>query len=123
MKTSLSPRLMVVSLRAQDLPACFHFYRDVIGLVPEPHHGHYPTFDLGNDALLVILPGVPRQDRDSQEARFPVIAFAVENLEIAVEHLQAHGVAIPWGVESSPEARWVMFYDPAGNLIELAQAK
>jgi catechol-2,3-dioxygenase len=50
-----------------------------------------------------------------------LIAFAVADLSAAVERLQAHQVALPWGVESDEHSRWVMFHDPAGNLIELAE--
>jgi hypothetical protein len=32
-----------------------------------------------------------------------------------------HNVELPWGLESNPAGRWVMFHDPAGNLIELVQ--
>ena len=32
-----------------------------------------------------------------------------------------HYVDLPWGVEEDADSRWVMFRDPAGNLIELAQ--
>jgi catechol 2,3-dioxygenase-like lactoylglutathione lyase family enzyme len=51
------------------------------------------------------------------------VAFAVDDLEAAVERLRAHGVSLPWGVEEDAGARWVMFHDPAGNLIELAEFK
>jgi predicted enzyme related to lactoylglutathione lyase len=50
-----------------------------------------------------------------------MIAFAVEDLDSAVERLNHHGVEMPWGVESDSNSRWVMFYDPGGNLIELVQ--
>jgi hypothetical protein len=38
-----------------------------------------------------------------------------------VERLTDHQVALPWGVEGGAGERWVMFHDPAGNLIELVQ--
>jgi hypothetical protein len=28
---------------------------------------------------------------------------------------------LPWGIEANAQARWVMFSDSAGNLIELVQ--
>ena len=120
MGTHQPQRLVVVSLRAQDVPATAHFYRDVIGLCLMAHHGPGPTFDLGHGAHLVIIQGTPSRPGEGA-TRFPVIAFAVPDLDEAVENLRAHNVELPWGIESGPEARWVMFYDPAGNLIELAQ--
>ena len=116
-----SPRVAVVSLRAANLPITAHFYRDVIGLHLLPHHDHHPAFDLGSGIILVIVQGHLDKEGNSQTERFPVIAFAVDDLDSAVEWLKAHGVELPWGVEESPKARWVMFFDPAGNLIEFAQ--
>jgi hypothetical protein len=54
-------------------------------------------------------------------SRFPAIAFAVEDLDQAIQHLQTHHVELPWGVEAGAEERWILFYDPAGNLIEFVE--
>ena len=40
---------------------------------------------------------------------------------IAVVSLRRHGVDLPRGLESNPAGRWVIFHDPAGNLIELVE--
>jgi catechol-2,3-dioxygenase len=113
--------LAVISLWAEDVPATAHFYRDVVGLSLLPHHDHPPAFDLGNDCFLVINEGGPASAQDLERSRFPSLAFAVQDLDEAVEHLQSHGVELPWGIETGPETRWFMFHDPAGNLIEFAQ--
>src|SRR5574341_1061120 len=119
----MNTRLAVVSLWAEDVPATAHFYRDVIGLRLLPHHhGGRPHFDL-NGVFLTILRGTPRPAENASPARFPVIAFAVEDLEAAVERLKAHHGELPWGVEEDRDSRWVMFHDPAGNLSELALFK
>lgn len=55
--------------------------------------------------------------------RFPIVAFAADDLDAAVDRLRAHGVEMPWGVEEDADSRWVMFHDPAGNLIEVAYFK
>jgi len=114
-------RFLVVSLWADDVAASVHFYREVVGLALLPHHAQRPAFDLGNGAHLVIVRGQPTDRRDSGVSRFPLIAFTTGDLDEAVEHLQNHGVAMPWGVEMGPESRWVLFYDPSGNLIEFAE--
>ena len=114
-------KVFVYSLWAADLPVTAHFYRDVIGLRLSPHHGGRVAFELGNGAHLVILQGQSRPVEDVQTDPFPVIAFQIDDLDKAVEVLQAHDVSLPWGVEENEMARWVMFYDPGGNLIELAQ--
>ena len=111
-----------VSLWAEDVAATAHFYRDVIGLKLLMHDRHRPHFDLGG-AFLVILQGRSLPPLDPVPARFPIVAFAVDDLGIAVERLRAHHVHLQWGIEEDADSRWAMFYDPAGNLIELAQFK
>jgi catechol 2,3-dioxygenase-like lactoylglutathione lyase family enzyme len=114
-------RLAVVSLWAEDVPTAAHFYRDVIGLHLLPHHaGSRPHFDLGN-CYLTILKGKPVPAGDPQPARFPLVAFAVDDLEAAVERLRGHQVEMPWGIEEDSHSCWVMLHDPAGNLIELVE--
>jgi catechol-2,3-dioxygenase len=120
--SQISPsRAFVYSLQAADLRATAHFYRDVIGLRMLPHHAERMAFELGGGAHLVILQGKPSPKEELQEDRFPVIAFEVDDLDGAIKSLKEHGVELPWGVEENESVRWVMFYDPAGNLIELAQ--
>ncbi len=119
--SSFKPKhLAVISLRAEDVLTAVHFYRDVVGLPLLPRHDHRPAFDLGG-LYLVIVKGQPAPVSDSESSRFPLLAFAVEDLDKAIEHLQAHNVTLPWGIEAKEETRWVMFHDPAGNLIEFAQ--
>jgi catechol 2,3-dioxygenase-like lactoylglutathione lyase family enzyme len=117
----MNTKLAVISLWAEDVPATAHFYRDVIGLHLLPHHhGGSPHFDLGG-IYLTILKGRPVLPENPVPSRFPIIAFAVTDLDAAVQRLRAHQVALPWGIEGDDDSRWVMFKDPAGNLIELAQ--
>lgn len=116
----MNPHISVVSLWAEDVPACAHFYQDVLGLPLIGHHADRPHFDLGGSTL-VILNGKPSPARAANPTRFPIIALAVDDLQRAVQRLKAHDVSLPWGIEGGPEARWVMFHDPAGNLIELVE--
>ncbi|MGD8565199.1 MAG: VOC family protein [Candidatus Bathyarchaeota archaeon] len=112
-------KIEVICLWAEDVPKTAHFYKDVLGLKLLPHHHDLrPHFKVG-DAYLTILKGKPHPAEDSDPDRFPLFAFRVQDLDAAVERLQAHGVKLPWGVEGHNESRWVMFHDPAGNLIEL----
>ncbi|MGD8904878.1 MAG: VOC family protein [Anaerolineae bacterium] len=111
----------VVSLWAEDVSALTRFYRDVMGLHLLDHHGHRPHLDLGHGLYLVLVEGRPAPRQEPGGTRFPVLAFAVNNLAEAIEHLESHNVELPWGVEVGITARWVKFYDPAGNLIEFAQ--
>lgn len=115
----MSKKFAVVSLWAGDVPACAHFYRDVLGLSLLPSHAGRPHFDL-DGVFLTILHGQPSPARESDPARFPLFAISVDDLDEMVRRLEAHGVPLPWGIEQDDSARWVMFHDPGGNLIELA---
>jgi catechol 2,3-dioxygenase-like lactoylglutathione lyase family enzyme len=116
----MQPKLAVISLWAADVVAAAHFYRDVIGLKLLLHDQQRPHFDLGG-VYLVILKGRPLPPLDPVLARFPIVAFEVDDLDAASAQLRAHDVDLPWGIEEDSGSRWVMFHDPAGNLIELAQ--
>jgi catechol 2,3-dioxygenase-like lactoylglutathione lyase family enzyme len=113
--------LAVVSLWAEDVPACAHFYRDVIGLQVVAHHsGDHPHFKL-DGCYLTIQHGQPAFP--PAEPRFPVLAISIPVLDQAIEKLRNHGVDLPWGEETNENGRWVMFHDPAGNLVELVEFK
>ena len=118
----MSVRIAVVSIWAEDVSTTAHFYRDAIGLQLMSHHGEQLVFDL-DGVYLTILKGRPIAAQGSLPARFPIVAFAVQDLDAAVERLRAYHVELPWGIEESETERWVMFHDPAGNLVELAQFK
>ncbi|MDH4135738.1 MAG: VOC family protein [Anaerolineae bacterium] len=125
MSFSTPKHIAVVSLWAEDVAAAAHFYRDVVGLQLLLHLAQHdkhklPHFDVSG-TLLVILKGKPMPAQDAEPSPFPLMAFAVDDLDPAIERLRAHHVELPWGVEENADARWVMFYDPAGNLIELVQ--
>lgn len=113
-------KLAVVTLWAEDVNRTADFYRVVLGLPLVMIDRGRPHFDLGG-AYLVILPGKPQQLEDATGARFPVLAFATHDLEAVVHHLKSQGVEMPWGVEEDRDSRWVMFNDPAGNLLEVAR--
>ncbi len=114
-------QLKVVSIRAEDLPATVHFYRHVLGFNLVHHHEHHPSFELQNGVFLVIVQAQSKVEQISGEAAFPVLAFEVDDLETAIKTLKSNNVALPWGVEERSGSRWVKFYDPAGNLIEIVQ--
>jgi catechol 2,3-dioxygenase-like lactoylglutathione lyase family enzyme len=113
-------RLAVISIWAEDVVGTAHFYRDVLGLALRHHHAGRPHFDLGG-SIMVILQGKPRGAENTVPERFPILAFAVDDLDAAITRLKVHQVELPWGVEENENSRWVMFHDPGGNLIELVQ--
>jgi catechol 2,3-dioxygenase-like lactoylglutathione lyase family enzyme len=109
----------VICLWAENVAETAHFYKDVLGLDLDRHHQvGRPHFKIG-DTYLTILKGKPHPAENPEPDRFPLFAFRVEDLDAAVGRLNSHGVELPWGIEGQENYRWVMFYDPAGNLIEL----
>jgi catechol 2,3-dioxygenase-like lactoylglutathione lyase family enzyme len=115
----MNPKLAVVTLWAEDVQQMTDFYKNVLGLPLLIIDRGRPHFDFGG-GYLIILPGQPYRRPDFVKSRFPVIAFAVEDLHHAILQLNFHGVEMPWGIEEDRDSRWVMFYDPGGNLIEIA---
>jgi catechol 2,3-dioxygenase-like lactoylglutathione lyase family enzyme len=116
-------RIAVISVWAEDVRATAHFYQDVLGLEPlnpDPDHAHLTRFHL-SEGYLIILKGQPRPAENSEPSEFPLFALTVDDLDSAVDRLKAHQVPLPRGVERFRQSRWVMFHDPAGNLIELVQ--
>jgi catechol 2,3-dioxygenase-like lactoylglutathione lyase family enzyme len=118
----MSIKIAVVSIWAEDVSTAVHFYRDVVDLQLLTHHGKRPHFDM-DGAYLVILKGRPIPAQDSVPSHFPIVAFAVPDLDAMVDRLYAHQVELPWGVEEGEAERWIKFYDPAGNLIEVVEFK
>jgi len=113
--------VVVVCVWAEDVSQTAHFYRDVLDLDmvrDHEHDKHRPHFRVG-DGYLTILQGKPQAALDSYPERFPIFAFRVADLDEAVARLDTHNVDMPWGIEGDEESRWVMFHDPAGNLLEI----
>jgi catechol 2,3-dioxygenase-like lactoylglutathione lyase family enzyme len=114
-------RLAIVGIPADDLPAALHFYLDIIGLPLLPHHDERPAFDLGHDTYLVLVKSQHPLVFAPEEPIFPALTFEVKDLDQAVDHLEAHGVKLLSGIKTSSQTRWILFHDPAGNLVEFAQ--
>ena len=116
----MSTKFAVVSIWAEDVLTCAHFYRDVLGLNLLPHHAGCLHFDV-NGIYLTIIKGRPMPPQNPDPKRFPLFAISVNDLDEMMDRLKAHHIPMPWGVEENSASRWMMFHDPAGNLIELVQ--
>ena len=113
-------KFAVIAVWAEDVAACAHFYRAVLGLNLLAHHESRPHFKV-DGIYFRILKGKPAPAQNPDPERFPLFALSVESLNEMVTRLERHGVALPWGIEKNAGERWVMFHDPAGNLIELVE--
>jgi catechol 2,3-dioxygenase-like lactoylglutathione lyase family enzyme len=119
MTTFKAGNLFLVTAWAVDVPKSLHFYRDILGLDLLPHHGNHPVFTVGDDLHLIIRKGTPVAVLDAEP--FPVIAFQVADLHQAIQQLQANDVKLSGDILTKPGVRYIMFYDPAGNLLEIAE--
>lgn len=123
-------------LNVRDYTACKQFYQDVLGLKISSANDaeEYTEFDTGAIKITILnrarlkdfMDSIETVTYDPQDAKI-VLTFAVPDLEEAIAHLKAKGVAIvstPW---QHPEEGLTggmitaCFRDPDGNLIELEQ--
>lgn len=120
--------LSQIRLLVDDYAACRDFYRDVLGLeMSFEAEGIFAQFIKGDVTLGVypkermaeVLGSAADNGRAGRDAA--LISFQVENVDEAVEELQAKGVRF-LGEPKDQEA-WFMrvayLRDPDGNLIEL----
>ena len=70
----MATKFAVVSVWAEDVTSCAHFYRDVLGLDIAPHHTPRPNF-MVDGIYLVILNGKPGPARDAGPERFLCLRF------------------------------------------------
>lgn len=112
-------KLIVVTLWAPDVSEILHFYGNILGLDLLPHHEKQPAFVVGDGVHLMIRKGTPIPIEDT--VTFPIVAFQVDDLNEAIQHLQIHGVELTTKIITNPSTSYVMFRDPAGNLLEIAE--
>ncbi len=105
------------------LMATATFYQDILGL-RRVGSSTDPYICDTDGTFIVIMEGNLEQPRDPKR-RWPMFALSVPDLDKSVKKITDTGVEFPWGIEEygtpNPSSRYVMFYDPAGNLIELVE--
>lgn len=125
-------RFQFARLLGADFPACFRFYRDVLGFQPTfgSETDGYADFDTGEVTLALFdraemsealgARALPQPDGVQDRA---CLVFSVDNVDSACERMKASGVRIvapptdhaDWGI------RTAHLRDPDGNLIEINQ--
>jgi catechol 2,3-dioxygenase-like lactoylglutathione lyase family enzyme len=115
----------------QDADQAMSFYRDVLGLSPDPGRPTIPTIEgywmdvggtaqihlMGVDGMSKFAQGSP--DRDPSR---PHVALAVADIQATKKELDRLGVTY-WFTRGvvGPESEQLFMRDPAGNMIELHQ--
>ena len=99
------------------------FYNEVLHLRRVGSSTDHHVFDT-DGTFVVVMEGSLEHPKDPAR-RWPMFALTVPDLDASVETLRAAEVPLPWGVEEygepEPSSRYVMFHDPAGNLIEIVE--
>ncbi len=106
------------------------FYRDVLGLAPDPGRPHIPSIDgywmdVGGSAQIHLM-GVEGASKFAQgpgkDPSRPHVALAVPDIQEAKTELDRMGVDywVTRGVVG-PESEQIFMSDPFGNMIELHQ--
>jgi catechol 2,3-dioxygenase-like lactoylglutathione lyase family enzyme len=121
-------KLTFVRLLVDDYPACFRFYRDVLGFRPTfgDEDGDYADFDAGGgDVSLALFVRHYQTDHvgttaDASGDKVAII-FEVDDVDRALEDLRKRGA--PVSAEPTDQTDWgirvAYIRDPDGNLIEL----
>lgn len=123
------------ALYARDLGRAAAFWTDIIGLRQISHQpGRHVFFQCGAQVLLIFNPDATSQP-PAPDARLPVpphgaegaghfcIAVRGETLDQWRRHLETSGIHIEADFIWPQGGRSLYFRDPAGNSIELAEAR
>lgn len=115
--------VVTVWAEAEKVEPTARFYEDVLEL--RRVGSSTSPYILDTDGtFVVIMEGKLEHPRDPKR-RWPLFALTVPDIDRSVEALVGASVELPWGIEEfgepEPSSRYVMFRDPAGNLVELVQ--
>lgn len=127
-------RIDNIDLLVHDADRMARFYHDLLGLpffLPyEPGQGWF-AFQAGDVTVYVFettIPGAPAHrtdDTDSNPAGLDSFAFAVDDLDAAVERLDGKvtwaGETERWDHPSGTWYRYRSFYDPEGNIVHFSE--
>jgi glyoxylase I family protein len=120
-----------VAVICSDYAASKAFYTDVLGLrvIAETYRAERDSYKLdlatdnGVQLELFSFPGAPPRPSYPEAQGLRHLAFGVEDLDGAIAHLTAHGVACePVRTDDLTARRFTFFADPDGLPLELYEA-
>jgi lactoylglutathione lyase len=119
-------KLSQVRLLVEDFPACFRFYREVLGLEAGfgDESGGYASFKAGDGTIAIF----ERGEQGEVVALRPagdgaLVVLEVDDVDAEAERLRAAGAPVDGEPVSRPDwgIRVLYVRDPAGNLLEVIQ--
>jgi len=125
-------KLSQVRLLVTDFPACFRFYRDVLGFKPAygTEDETYAMFETGSvqlelfkRELMADAIGIANKPRAADAQDVVLLSMQVDNVDAAVDELKAKGVTISYAPTDRTDwgVRAAHFRDPSNTLLELWQ--
>ncbi len=115
-------RCLHTLVHVTDLARAEHFYGTVLGLTPVERQLKFPGtwYEVaGFQIHLAVVEAMPSHKLPEKWGRDRHVAFAVDNLSIAMAQLQSQG----YPVQMSASGRAALFtQDPDGNVIEISEA-
>lgn len=115
-------RCLHALVHVTDLARAEHFYGTVLGLTKVDRVLKFPGawYEVaGFQIHLAVVDAMPPHDLPEKWGRDRHVAFAVDNLTLAMAQLQGQG----YPVQMSASGRTALFtQDPDGNVIEIGEA-
>jgi len=116
-----------IRLLVSDFPACFRFYRDMLGFTPTfgAEAEVYADFDAGGQGIALfqreLMVEAAGADAGGSTSDAVVVVLATRDVDAAADMLRTKGVALVSEPADRPDwgIRTAHFRDPAGNLIEI----
>lgn len=123
-----------VRLLVRNFPACYYFYRDVVGLAVETGQPTdlYASFRAGSQGrklslyqndLMAVAVRTGHLPHDTNCRDKALLSFRVDSVDEAADRLRGKGLTLVTEPANHPEwgTRTVHFRDPDGNLLEFCQ--
>ena len=110
-----------VSVYVKNFEQSYKFYNEVLGLEKEFDMGELACFfKLGEDSGLYLQGGNKKIEYKADTMRTAFV-LTVESASAMYEKLKAEGMRFVHKapVQMGPKDYWFMFYDPAGNILEI----